>query len=163
MTAGPVTRRTAAAMVKALTKGGREQVEAGVSTADLDSAILTGDGVLNRKQEAARWLREMGVPLIASRARHDSRWYVAPHDSDLHEEWVARILSDAYVETCRAYCALRPYEARRSSAKALKTAAMNLGTELGYELSEIEDALTPEAMPFGLKAMLVEIGVLQDA
>ena len=160
--AAPIIRRTAVAMLQVLTTGGSSIRAKGVLSADLDSFIEGRGGAANRKQEAARWLRTLGVPVIANRKAHLTRWFVAPHDSDLHDQWAKRVISDAYAETCRAYCALRPYAAKRSAAKTLKASAYQMGLELGYEDATIAADLTPQSMPASLEAMLTKIGVLAD-
>lgn len=86
---------------------------------------------------AAQWIRQMGLPLIATRRAGHSRWWIAKANSTLANRWRTRMLEDAYVEVARAHMALKPHPAYDKDASVLAVAAMNLGQLLGRDVDQV--------------------------
>jgi hypothetical protein len=95
---------------------------------------------------AAQWLRQQGVPLMATRKGPESRWWVAAGRPDLADQWRDRMIRDAYVEVCRAHMALKPHAAYKADAGAMAAAAVMFGSHLGIGLDEVLVDITPVAL-----------------
>ena len=103
-------------------------------------------GVL--RQWAARWLRQMGIPLYAQRKAENSVWFLLlEEDEVLASEWQRRILHDCYSEICRAHMALKPHQQFEQRARELQSFAVTIGTWLGHDLTKIITDLEPVARP----------------
>ncbi len=129
----------------------REMLEAVAKAAEKNNGVrvsnMPGSSGMYR-QWAARWLRQMGVPLYARRAGSESVWFLLlDEDALLASEWQARIISDAYAEVCRAHMSLRPHKPFEKKARELSSMAVTLGTWLGYDIDRIVKDLAPVARP----------------
>jgi hypothetical protein len=148
---GPMVRAAAVAMVKALY--GKKD---GVLAADLHAAV--GPHV----QGAAALLREMGVAVVARRARDNSRWWMAPVRSDEYDQMVDRVLWDFYVQCVRGHRMLTRNPLRKQQAKVFQDAAVAAGGELGRPLPTIVNDLKAVPIPGDFATVLRAGGYLVD-
>lgn len=113
----------------------------------------------NDRANAARYLRECGLPIYARRAGEDTVWFLL-RDTDptaLLEEWKHRILHDAYAEVCRAHMALSPHPWATTEANDLRIIALNIGAWIGEDPADVLDDIQPAAMPEPLTAIIASL------
>lgn len=137
----------------------RELIVAGADGIPAQRAYALAGGIVSLNQ-GAQWARSFGLPLVASRAGGDSRWWLIKADDVRYEEWVTRILSDVYAETVRAHRALKPHPDQAARVKKLQSAAVAIGAELGIDLSEIVEDLKPLSLGPGAESALIAAGYL---
>lgn len=109
--------------------------------------------------EAVRLLREIGAPIVAQRAGHNTQWFLAPVKSALYVQWQERVLSDAYAEIVRAHAATMHHNP--VAAGVFWQAAVNLGVQLGKTRVEVTDDLSPSRfMSTALNTVLSDGGYI---
>jgi hypothetical protein len=111
-------------------------------------------------QQAAAWLREAGVAVIATRAGEDSRWWIAPIGSDLYAQSAQRVITDTYTAAVRKHQSMANTPGNRATKRMLKNHAVQAGSELGYTLTEIDADLKAVPMEGALSEFLSENGYL---
>jgi len=113
------------------------------------------------RQSAARYLRQMGVPLYAQQAADQSIWFLLlDEDEMLMAEWKRRIVYNAYAETCRAHMALSYYK-DKTPVRALGTAAVAFGGLLNYDLERVVRDVAPASRPQWVSETLSGIIVVE--
>jgi hypothetical protein len=147
---GPTVRAAAVAMVKAL----YDKPE-GMLSSDLYTFVATQvDRRVPQVRQAAAMLREMGIAVVATRARNLTRWYMLPVASVRYTQWVDRVMWDFYVESVRAHRAIERNPMLREQARVLKRAAVEVGMMMARPLSQIEADLKPRPIPPAFGEML---------
>lgn len=107
----------------------------------------------------ARMLREMGVPLMATRRGAGSAWFILslfPKETQEHlaEEWRRRIIADGYAEICRMHMAVQPHKYMAEEEKILAAVAVQLGERLGFSVAEVVADMAPRPINDLVKAAL---------
>lgn len=110
------------------------------------AATLPGSGQM--RPIVARMLREMGVPLMATRRGNQSAWFILSlfpkaTQERLAEEWRRRIIADGYAEICRMHMAVAPHPYMSEEKKILAAVAVQLGERLGYDLPTVQADMEP--------------------
>jgi hypothetical protein len=154
ITAGAQVRRNARLMLEAL-------ADAATRSRGVMSSKMPGVSGMDR-QTAARWLRQMGVPIYARRKAGDSAWFLLlEEDVTLASEWSRRMLADCYSETCRAHMALRPHPQFEATCRELAAHAVTIGGWLGYGLDRVVADLAPTPKPKWVEATIASVVVTE--
>lgn len=110
-------------------------------------------------QQAARILRDRGVALVTSAARHKSTWMIAPPGTADYDRWVTWVLRRHYKETITAYRSLAPDPNLSAQKGVLYRSAMDCGMLLGMMAPDINaDLTTPIPVERDLRTALVAGG-----
>jgi hypothetical protein len=108
---------------------------------------------------AAQWLRERGVPIVAVRARQNSKWYLLREtDPDaLKKQWRDRIVSDAYAELVRACQALSGLASGKKERLEFQAFAVQIGSWLGKDPSSVITETRPLKMSDTVRTILDDV------
>jgi len=144
-----VTRATdtALAMIEVIGEWDGQPVPAYAMRIELRDRV----GTASYLHDGARWLREQGVLLVATKARHMSTWRVVDAESDgaaAVAKWEERVRSESLSQMTREAQAL----ARSSHVAAIRTSrnrvvanAINLGADLGMDAASVLAMCEPSA------------------
>lgn len=111
-------------------------------------------------QQAAAWLRESGVAVVATRQRQNTKWYLLPIASERYQQWLQRYLRDHYVATVRGHQATVNHPNQGEIARSFQKAAVDAGAHLGYSLIQINEDLQPVPFSGALAEMLIAEGYM---
>jgi hypothetical protein len=108
---------------------------------------------------AAQWLRERGVPIVATRARQNSMWYLLDESdsAQLKAQWRNRIVGDVYAELCRACQALSRLPSGKAAHDELQAYAVQVGSWLGRNPATVLDETRPKDRTPTTRAILDDV------
>jgi hypothetical protein len=137
-------KHTAALMLECLdaSEGGP------VLATDLHRYVEDNGGNLALLKPAAKWLRDIGVMIVANKARHQTTWSIATTDDEI-ATWSRRMLEDHYSEKRSQARALyfAKHSAIRAHRRVVVAEAVTMGAALGIRaevvLRDCEATPTP--------------------
>jgi hypothetical protein len=128
---------TAVAMTKVLASGQP------VLAAEMRTRIRQEGGDPEYMRQAAKYLRDLGVPVVAKKARHNSSWRIAQAGDAtagvLTEEWALRVRREHYSEAISTARALALHADPNVAAirQTVLQSAINLGMQMGKSINEV--------------------------
>ena len=143
-----VTDRTAVVLLATLNADPTNEVFA----CDVHAAVQAAVGTTREIPKAMKALRNMGYPISAKKARHES-WYILAGTPLQYAEFADRIASEHYSQTISAVRALHivlannPNDALIAAAHSgLQMSAIALGQKCGMTMQEVVDEFQPIAV-----------------
>lgn len=132
-----LTSDTALAMAAVLASGSR------VLASDLRQQVIVHGGDPEYILAGAKYLRDLGVPVVATKARHLTEWHIAlPSDPDAGvdtEQWAIRVRREHYSEAVSTARALANSADPHVLAvrQTIVQSAINLGMQMGKSITQI--------------------------
>lgn len=138
------TTECAVAMLAALRAAEGQQIYSD----DLRQAVTAAGADSEYIHAAAKYLRDIGVPLASKKARHRS-YYVITTNVGTLDEWVNRVrrehLSEGLSQACSMYEASRRSPKVRALRNDLVGSLVRNGAELGMDAEEVLALCVPRA------------------
>lgn len=118
-----------------------------VSAAELREELNGTRGHSRYITKAAKHLRDHGIPVVATKRRHKSQWWIAAAADEI-PEFQDRLIREAYseqVSLARSVAGMTGYLSRKVHETARK-AAIDWGSYLGKDLETVMKECKPQPL-----------------